>query len=62
MARLRASFWENPSEIDANTGMYENDEEEEEDWEREVVGSLESLANVSVEEGYAPYLSHDEFS
>ena len=52
MARLRVSFWENPSENDVEVVMDDNDEEEEEDWEREVVGSLESLANISVEEGY----------
>ena len=51
MARLRASFWENPAEIDVDAGMDGDEEAEEEEWEQEVVGSLESLANISVEEG-----------
>lgn len=51
MARLRASFWENPSDMDLDASMDDNDEAEEEEWEQEVVDSLESLANISVEEG-----------
>ncbi|EKM50986.1 uncharacterized protein PHACADRAFT_177673 [Phanerochaete carnosa HHB-10118-sp] len=51
MARLRTSFWENPEELDIGAPADDNDEAEEEEWEREVVGSLESLGTVSVEEG-----------
>ena len=51
MARLKSSFWENPSESDMDVPIDENDEAEEEEWENEVVSSLESLANISVEDG-----------
>ena len=34
------------------------EEEEEQEWEKEVVGTLESLGAVGVLEGYAPLLSH----
>ena len=52
MSRLKASFWENPAEIDSpSASMDINEDVEEEEWEREVVSSLQSLANVSVEEG-----------
>ncbi|GJE90630.1 nuclear pore complex protein [Phanerochaete sordida] len=51
MSRLRSSFWENPAETDVNVSMDGDEEAEEEEWEQEVVGSLESLAHISVEEG-----------
>lgn len=54
MSRLKASFWENPAEVDlhdSSVHMEASDDAEEEEWEREVVSSLESLASVSVEEG-----------
>ncbi|KIP04648.1 hypothetical protein PHLGIDRAFT_109298 [Phlebiopsis gigantea 11061_1 CR5-6] len=54
LSRLRESFWENPSETDLqgpdmHVGIDEDAEEEE--WEREVRSSLESLRDVGVEEG-----------
>ena len=54
MSRLQQSFWENPSETDLpgpDPHMMMDEEAEEEEWEREVVHSLESLADVGVEEG-----------
>lgn len=52
MSRLKASFWENPSEADvAGPDLVMDEDAEEEEWEREVVNSLESLANIAVEEG-----------
>jgi nuclear pore complex protein Nup107 len=50
MSRLKSSFWENPTEPDVDASVYENDEAEEE-WEQEVVSSLESLATILVEDG-----------
>ena len=54
LARLRESFWENPSEADllgpdVHAGI--DEEAEEEEWEKEVRSSLESLQDVGVEEG-----------
>lgn len=54
MSRLTESFWEGsgPSETGADDQVNEDLEEvEEEEWEREVVSSLESLGDVAVEEG-----------
>lgn len=58
MSRLVASFWEGrPGGIggggEENMNMVRDEEEEgeEEEWEKEVVGALESLANIVVDEG-----------
>ncbi|KAI0338793.1 hypothetical protein BDW22DRAFT_1362509 [Trametopsis cervina] len=58
MSRLVASFWEGrPSgggasgEENMNMVREEEEEGEEEEWEKEVVGALESLANIVVDEG-----------
>ena len=54
MSRLRESFWENPLETELpgpDTHMGIDEEAEEEEWEKEVRSSLESLRNVGVEEG-----------
>lgn len=58
LSRLRESFWENPSETDlqgpdVHVGI--DEEAEEEEWEKEVRSSLESLRDVGVEEGYVLY-------
>ena len=52
MSRLKASFWESGGDVTVggDTTMDESDDEDE-DWEREVVGSLESLADISVDDG-----------
>lgn len=50
MSRLKASFWENGLSTGPDFSMEDEDDDDEE-WEREVVGSLESLADVSVDEG-----------
>lgn len=53
LSKLVGSFWEG-SGLGSSTGRNGNafdEEEEDEEWEREVVESLESLADVTGQEG-----------
>lgn len=50
LSRLRGSFWEGGGEISSEAES-KGEEMEEEDWEREVVNSLESLSAVAVDDG-----------
>lgn len=52
--RLTESFWEGSGPTDVGIDEVNEDVEdvEEEEWEKEVVSSLESLSDVAVEEGY----------
>ena len=54
LKRLRGSFWDGEGEIEGEPEVLdpEVEEEEEEEWGREVMSSLESLATVAVEDGY----------
>lgn len=55
LSKLTESFWEgNGLGSGGNhvAALDEAGEAEEDEWEREVVNSLESLADVAVEEGY----------
>lgn len=49
MAHLHGSFWEGTPGV-AN-GNLMDEEQDEEDWEREVKETLSSLGSISVEEG-----------
>lgn len=54
MSRLAQSFWEGGLTRPENGHAHvdeEIEEAEEEEWEREVVDSLESLGNIIVDEG-----------
>lgn len=52
LKRLRGSFWDSAEEMDSPPEELNPDAEEvEEEWEREVISSLESLAAVAVEDG-----------
>lgn len=54
MSKLSESFWEGSSAsaaVDENVLEEADEEAEEEEWEKEVIGSLESLAQIAVEEG-----------
>ena len=51
LSKLTESFWEGNG-LGSGGTLDETEEGEEDEWEREVVNSLESLADVAVEEGY----------
>ncbi|KAF9469517.1 nuclear pore protein 84/107 [Collybia nuda] len=54
MSRLGGSFWEgglSAVELGVRTSSHEEEEAEEDEWEKEVIGALETLKTVAVAEG-----------